>query len=183
MQKGITIFRWKILSHSTEKFRRRTFLCCVSENFRYRKSLWIRGRGGGSQDFPSKIFCLTAPKNVRDKRGGGYHGFPSKLFWLTVPKKLRRGTLRCFRNFLVSKKFMLQRVMSRFSVENFLSHSTEKFCRGTLLCCVSENFWYLKSSWIRWGEYQDFPSKTVSQCRKFSKEPLSVSLVSGVEKC
>ena len=26
---------------------------------------------------------------------------------------------------------MLQRDMSRFSVENFLSHSTETFCRGT----------------------------------------------------
>ena len=23
----------------------------------------------------------------------------------------------------------------------FLSHSAEKFRRGTLLCCVSENFW------------------------------------------
>ena len=47
-------------------------------------------------------------------------------------KKLRRETLRCFRKFLISKKFRLQRVMSRFSVENFLSHSTETFRRGTL---------------------------------------------------
>ena len=30
---------------------------------------------------------------------------------------------------------MLQRVMSRFSVEKLLSHSTETFRRGTLLCC------------------------------------------------
>ena len=29
---------------------------------------------------------------------------------------------------------MLQRFMSRFSVENYLSHSTEKLRRGTLLC-------------------------------------------------
>ena len=29
--------------------------------------------------------------------------------------------------------------MSRFSIDFFLSHSAEKFCRGTLLCCVSEN--------------------------------------------
>ena len=25
--------------------------------------LWIRERGGVYQDFPSKIFCLTLPKN------------------------------------------------------------------------------------------------------------------------
>ena len=39
---------------------------CVSENFWYRKNLWIRGgRGGGKEhhDFLSKIFCLTVPKN------------------------------------------------------------------------------------------------------------------------
>ena len=29
--------------------------------------------------------------------------------------------------------------VSRFSIENLLSHSTEKLCRRTLLCCVSEN--------------------------------------------
>ena len=29
---------------------------------------------------------------------------------------------------------MLQRVKSRFAVENFSSHGAEKFCRGTLLC-------------------------------------------------
>ena len=34
---------------------------------------------------------------------------------------------------------MLQRVQSLFSFEIFLSHSTETFRRGTLLCCVSEN--------------------------------------------
>ena len=34
---------------------------------------------------------------------------------------------------------MLQRVQSLFSFEIVLSHSTETFHRGTLLCCVSEN--------------------------------------------
>ena len=34
----------------------------------------------------------------------------------------------------------------KVSVENFLSHSSENFGRGTtLLCCVSENFWQRKS--------------------------------------
>ena len=41
-------------------------MCCVSENFRLRKSLWIRGGGGGGveyQDFPSEFFCVAVPKN------------------------------------------------------------------------------------------------------------------------
>ena len=32
---------------------------------------------------------------------------------------------------------MLQRVMSRFSVENFLSHSAEKFRKGILYCVTN----------------------------------------------
>ena len=59
----------------------------------------------------------------------------------------------------MSKKFVFQRVMSRFFVEFFLSHSAGRFRRGTLLCCVSEIFRYRKSLWIRGGKYPDFPSK------------------------
>ena len=55
------------LSHSAEKFRWGTLLCCVSENLRWRKSLWIRGGWGKYQDFPSKVFCLTVPKNFVGK--------------------------------------------------------------------------------------------------------------------
>ena len=44
---------------------------------------------------------------------------------------------------------MLQRVTSRFCVEKFLSHSTETFRSGTLLCCVSEIFPVAKNLWIR----------------------------------
>ena len=79
---------------------------CVSQNFWYRKILWIReGEGRGKyHDFLSKIlshsveepFCVCrgtllcfrkflVSKNVKDNRGGGYHDFPSKLFCLTVP--------------------------------------------------------------------------------------------------
>ena len=40
----------------------------------------------------------------------------------------------CFRKFQVAKKFMDRREgeISRFSFENFLSHSAEKICRETL---------------------------------------------------
>ena len=73
--------------------------------------------------------------------------------------------------------------MSRFSVENLLSHSAEKFRRGTLLCCVSENFRQPKSLWIRGVRYQDFSSKkfSLSVPKIFVGEPLSVSLISGIE--
>ena len=36
--------------------------CAVSENFRQRKNLWIRGWGAEYHDFPSNVFCLTLPK-------------------------------------------------------------------------------------------------------------------------
>ena len=51
----------------------------------------------------------------------------------------------CFRKFPVAKKFMDKRGeggVSRFSVENFLSHSAEKFRRRTLYCFT--NFGYRK---------------------------------------
>ena len=57
----VTIFCRNFLSHSTETFRRGTLLCCVSENFCKRKSLWIRERGGGIKIFLRKFF-LTVPK-------------------------------------------------------------------------------------------------------------------------
>ena len=49
------------LSHSAEKFLRRALLCCVSENFRYRKSLWIRGRGS-IKIFRRKFFVSRCRK-------------------------------------------------------------------------------------------------------------------------
>ena len=53
--------------------------------------------------------------------------------------------------------------MTGYCVEDFLSHSTETFRRGTLLCCVSEKFWQRKNLWIKGrGKYQDFPSKILS---------------------
>ena len=60
---SITIFCRKFFSHSVAKLRRGTVLCCVSQKFRLRKSLWIRGRRK-YQDFPAKIFCLAVAKNA-----------------------------------------------------------------------------------------------------------------------
>ena len=66
----------------------------------------------------------------------------------------------CIRKFLVAKKFTDKRWgVSRFCVENVFCHRAEKIGRGILMCCVSENFWWRKSLWIKGGEYQGFASK------------------------
>ena len=71
------------------------------------EKVWIRERGE-YQDFPSKFFCLTVPKN--------FVGEPFSVSLIAGTEKvwLREGG-----------------GVSRFSVENFLSHSAEKFRRGT----------------------------------------------------
>ena len=154
-EKGEGVSRFSVeifLSHSAEKFRRGILYYCI--NFGYRKILEERG--------VSRFYVEN--------------------FLSHNTEKLRRGTLWCFRNFPVVKNFMLQRVMSRFSifcrnffvsqcrkysqvnpsvlcfrkfpvaktfmdkrgggvsrfsVENFLSHSAEKFRRGILYCCIN----------------------------------------------
>ena len=59
---------------------------------------------------------------------------PSKVFCPTVPKFFERNpSVLSFRKFLLTKKFMDERVwgVSRFFVENFLSHSADKFLRAS----------------------------------------------------
>ena len=94
-----------------------------------------------------------------------------------------------FQKLLVAKTFMEEKWgggVSKYSVENFLSHSTETFFRGTLLCCVSEKFCWRKSLWKRSGEgeYRNLPSKIF--CLKvpkiFEGESFSLSVISGIER-
>ena len=54
----VTIFCRNFLSHCAEKFRRGTLWSFIS--FGYRKNSWFRGL---CHDSPSKMFCLTVPKN------------------------------------------------------------------------------------------------------------------------
>ena len=104
------------LSHSTEKLGRGALLCFT--NFLVSKKIWIRGEGGGREyhDFLPKIFCPKVPKffvgesfsvslisgieNFMDKMGN-IKIFRRKV--LVSAEKFRRGTLPCFRKFLVSK--------------------------------------------------------------------------------
>ena len=58
-----------------------------------------------------------------------------------------------FRKLPVAKKIFDKRGrgLSRFSVESFLSHNAENFGKGTLLCCVSQNFRCRKRLYITAG--------------------------------
>ena len=112
----VTILRLKFLSHSAENFRRGTLLWCVSENFWWRKSLWIRR--GECQNFPLKIFCPKVQKKFGSfinfghrkicLRGWGEcQDIPSKISCLRVPKIfVGNPSVLCFRKLLVAKKFM-----------------------------------------------------------------------------
>ena len=65
----------------------------------------------------------------------------STFFCLAVPKHFAGNpSVLCIGKFPVAKKFMDKKGgVSRFSVEDFFSHSDETIFRGTLLCWFSEN--------------------------------------------
>ena len=104
----------------------------------------VRGRGAGSDResrFSIEIFCPKCQKIS--------HGKPSVL---------------CSRKLPVAKKFLDKRcggvVMRRFSVGNFLPHSSEKIRRENILCCFRKNSSSKKVYGYEGGrEYQVFPSK------------------------
>ena len=119
----------------------------------------------------------------KDKRGVEYQDFPSKTFCLTVP---RNFVMKPFSVSLLSgaEEVWIREgeAVSRFSVENFLSHSGEKIRKGTLSCFT--NFGYRKCLWKRGG---GVTKSTVEKfClkvqRNFGWVPFSVSQMSGAEK-
>ena len=88
---------------------------------------------------------LLVAKKFEEKKLGLVSKFYGESFLSQSAEKHRRGTrnpsVLCFRDFLVAKNFMDKKGgVSHFSVENFLSHSTETFRTGTPLCSVSENY-------------------------------------------
>ena len=103
-------------------------------------------------------------KKFKNKKEGEVSRFPSKNFCLTVPKNFVGEP---FSVSLISgiEKFYASEGYATILCRNVLTRSTEKLCRGTLLCCVSENFCQRKSLRIRGrGKYQDFLQKNfVSQ--------------------
>ncbi len=159
------------------------------------------GEGGVYQKFPSKILCLTVPTKISVgesfivallsgiekvwRRGGVYQKFPSKILCLTVPTKISVGE-----SFIVALLSGIEKVwrrggeVSRFSVNNFLSHSAdENFRRRILYCCIT--FGYRKSLEERGGRYKDFPSTIFCltvPTKNSVGESFIVVLISGIEK-
>ena len=89
----------------------------------------------------------------------------------------------CSRKFLVAKKFLGEwGGVAGFSAENILSHSAEKFRRGTLLC-FTKNL-VSKKLLEKRRECQEFPSKIfyLTLQGNFVGEPISVSLFLGIDK-
>ena len=108
-----------------------------------------------------------------DKRGGGGEGvsrFCCQKFFVWECRKTSWGNPSVCHYFRVWKYFRLQRVMSRFCVETFLSHSAEKSRRGTFLICASENFSSRRNIWIRGGSItifcQNFLSDSAEKLRR-----------------
>ena len=105
---GVSRFCIEVLSpHTTEKVRRGTFLC--SRKILVSKK--VKDNRGGHHDSPSKTCCLT----LREKQSGE-HSAVQKFSGIKQILWIRNGE-------------------PRLSVDDLLSHSTENFRRGSLLCC------------------------------------------------
>ena len=121
MQRRGYHFSFIFLSHSTEKFRKRSLLC-----FR-NVLLWKK--------FMDKIW--------------GYHKFPSEIFRLTVPKNFVGEPFNISEN-LGYRKILCIRRGYRYSLLNFFCLTVpKKFVRE--LFCVSKKFRYRKFSCIGKG--------------------------------
>ena len=119
-----------------------------------------------------------------DKMGEGeYRNFPSKIFSLKLPKNIVGEP---FSPSLISgiEKIYASEGLSRLSVENFFSHSGEKFRRGAFLCCCFSYILVAK-------RYMDktrgiikisFENFCLTVPKNFVVEPFCPSLISGIEK-
>ena len=145
----------KSLSHSADKIRRRTLLCfekiLVSKSFQQRKGEASRfcrnflSHRTETKSFVKEPSCFPEifwyRKKFMHKRG--LITILSKFLCLTVPKIFVRESPTVFEKNSIKKKVLwMKRGVSRFSLENFLSHSAEKLRIGTLQCFT--NFEYQK---------------------------------------
>ena len=157
---------------------------------------------GGHHGFSSKSFCLTVPKitvgehfgvsgkfrnrkNLCIREGEGITFLRRKLF-VTQYRKISLGNTSVYqRNSGIEKLYAREREGgSRFTVENFLSHSTEKFRWGTLRCIrkfrLSKNFMHQRGRGYHISQSKNF---FVTQYQKMSLGNTSVYReLLGIEK-
>ncbi len=103
------------------------------------------------------------------ERRGGYQVFPSKIFCLTAPKIFVRETSSISLIPRTRKSLDKKGGVSRFSVEIFLSHGAEKFPNGesfsVSLIPGVEKF-YASESYVTFSDFLSI--FFVSHCRKKS---------------
>ena len=97
------------MNFGAEKLCRGNLLCCVSESFRWRISLWMRS--GESIKIFRRNFLSQSVENFR------------------------RGTFSLISGI---EKFYASEGYVTISRRKLLSHSTETFRRRTLLCCFGK---------------------------------------------
>ena len=200
---GITFFRRKFLVSQCRKNSWASLQCFrkfgVSKNFMHNR---------GYHNFPSKIFCLTVPKNshcveifhwrtlwcfrkillskIFLHRRGGASRFCRKILFHRTETKSFVKELFCFPEiFWYQKKFKDKRVrggLSLFSVEIFMSHSAENFREGILL--FLRKFLISKTFMDEKAGFHVFPSKNfgLTVPKNFIGEPFCVSLISDIER-
>ena len=125
----ITIFSRNFCLTVPKNFVRESY--CFSENFWFRKVLWMkRGRG---VTFLRRKFLVSQCRIISWASLQCFRKFGvSKkiMHYVSQCQEISWASLQCFRKFGVSKNFMHQRGgVPRFSVENFLSHSADKIRR------------------------------------------------------
>ena len=160
---------WKIFMHrrGASRFCRKFFVS------RDRKDSWG----------PSMFQKISVAKHFMHKKEISL--FSVENFSVSQCQKNSRGTLLSFNKILVSKVFMhRRRGASRFCRKIFVSQDrNEKLGKGALL--FSRKFWYKNFFMDRRGVIKIF--RQIFFCltvpKNFAREPFSVSLISGFQKC
>ena len=127
------------------------------------------------------IKFLISKKNM-DKIRGGISRFSVEIFMSHSAENFRKGILLFLRKFLVPKSFMNEKGGITFFRPKFLVSQCRKVSWASLQCFrkigLSKNFMHNRG-------YHNFPSKIffLTVPKNFVKEPLKVSLISGIKKC
>ena len=204
-EERILRFSVRIFLHSNKSIRRGTLLCLtkclVSRSFVNKRG---RSRGREYHDFFQNFLFQGAEKirrgtllsvrkflvskKVSDKRGYGYHNVPSKLFFVTEANHFVEELFCVLEGFCYRKFLPVIRELSRFSLENLMSHNTKKLRKKILMCltkCLLSTNVMNKREWSEKRLYHDFLSKNYfSECQKNVWRNLSVfQNISGSEKC